>query len=185
MKRLLLIAAVIIAGLTQEAFSYVDAGNYCSWERDSSQIQGGSDGRPWPFGLEQPFPWNGIQGVWGVEMDGAYKYFVFRVIRNGNSERFVRVDEYDGNTCTLLSIGNGVEMDRVLNAGMISCEGRYLMQVRAFRESDVNKMRTRASSRQASDKVMMVVSVSPWSQPAARATYPLVKISSEADFICQ
>ena len=41
---------------------------------------------PWPWGLEQPFPWTDIKGLWRIEnAKDVSPYFTFKVVKSKSS----------------------------------------------------------------------------------------------------
>jgi hypothetical protein len=81
---------------------------------------------PWPWGLEQPFPWGEIQGIWRTPDDVGIpvSYFSFKVV-NGKKKSAVKqllVTQIDGYTCNVIATGVGIELHDVMRAQMITSE---------------------------------------------------------------
>jgi hypothetical protein len=149
-------------------------------------VKGGDNGVPWPFGLEQPFPWRGIQGLWQAEVDGWQRYFVLKTVGNSGTDRRLKVLEYDAVTCDLISQGTGFEQNRIVTAGMVGDEGRFLIQIRAFLEQDVKKVRNGSQATFAKPaKMVLAISKAAWNKPAARTTYSLTHLSSNPFMVCE
>jgi hypothetical protein len=94
---------------------------------------------PWPWGLEQPFPWSDIQGLWAVADSDYATYFTFKVVREKQSTgKQLQVKQIDPSTCTVVATGVGYELGRIVRAQMTSSQtgSIYRIAIRAFREED-------------------------------------------------
>lgn len=105
---------------------------------DSKSSPMGGDWVPWPFGLEQDFPWADMQGLWKAEGPNYSAYFSLRVVADrGAGVKILRIRQLDGGTCRLVSAGVGVEQDSIVRAQMTGKEGNtFLITFRAFNVED-------------------------------------------------
>lgn len=97
---------------------------------------------PWPWGLEQPFPWNEIQGMWKIA-DGAdvpMSYFSLKVINSKKSGvKQLIVKQFDADTCDIIASGVGIAVNDVLRAQMTTTEYAsepwvtFRLSIRAFK----------------------------------------------------
>ncbi len=97
---------------------------------------------PWPWGLEQPFPWNDIQGMWKIADDAGVpmSYFTFKVV--GGKKTGIKqlvVQQMDAYTCDVIARGVGIELNDVLRAQMTTTEFAaepsvtFRLSIRAFK----------------------------------------------------
>lgn len=94
---------------------------------------------PWPWGLEQPFPWTEIKGLWRIENTKELSpYFTFKVMRSKSSdEKQLVVREIDPSSCRVIATGVGYELNKIVRAQMTTDKGTsFRIAVRAFREVD-------------------------------------------------
>jgi hypothetical protein len=184
MKRLLFTILISIVG--SNAFAAPGfAGSVNYGLEDYGDPKGGDNGVPWPFGLEQPIPWNGIQGLWEAEIDGWPRYFVMQTIGRSVTDRRLKVFEYDAMTCELISEGTGYEKRKVVVAGMLGDEGRFLYHIRAYKESDVKKIREEPGSAMFKDRMLLSISKAAWNRPAAKTAYSLSFVRQNPLFVCE
>ncbi len=67
---------------------------------------------PYPWGMELPFPWVKVQGLWSANVGNLQAYYTFEVVRqNELSEKQLLIKQYDLKTCDILAIGVGIEND--------------------------------------------------------------------------
>lgn len=95
---------------------------------------------PWPWGLEMPFPWSFVQGVWNAQKGEFKSYFSFRVVQPAQHGflRKLEVRQIDPLTCEVLAEGVGFETDRVVRAQMTTVEGlSFRVTLRAFHEKSI------------------------------------------------
>jgi hypothetical protein len=93
---------------------------------------------PWPWGLEMPFPWSFVQGVWMAEYGNFKSYFSFRVVRESNGLNQLVAEQIDPRTCTVIARGVGFESGRTVRAQMTGAAGSvYRVSLRAFSEKSV------------------------------------------------
>ncbi len=97
---------------------------------------------PWPWGLEQPFPWNDIQGMWKIADDAGVpmSYFTFKVVSGKKSGiKQLVVQQMDAATCEVIAKGVGIELNDVLRAQMTTTENAiepwvtFRLSIRAFK----------------------------------------------------
>lgn len=95
---------------------------------------------PWPWGLEQPFPWTDIKGVWRIEKSAISGYFTFKVLRQktGSESRYLVVKQIDPSSCDVIATGVAYELNKVVRGQMTNNEdgATFRIAVRAFREED-------------------------------------------------
>jgi hypothetical protein len=177
-----LFAAVIVTVFLSTAFGATDM--CLPVGRNVVTPQGGHE--TWPWGLETPFPWRGIQGVWMAEIDGCSTYFTFKIVKNSDDEKILQIHEIEPGSCTVLSKGAGYEDNRVVMAVMKGNSGAFNVEVHSFRESDVREMKGDAYATPSGNKILTVMSVSPLVSTSAvqKGSYQLYKVSSDPDDVC-
>lgn len=99
---------------------------------------------PWPWGLEQPFPWSEIQGIWKISIDAGIpiSYFTFKVVaaKKKSGLKQLIVNQIDAEHCSVIAKGVGIELNDVLRAQMITTENSmapgtpFRLSIRAFSE---------------------------------------------------
>lgn len=137
---------------------------------------------PWPWGLEQPFPWPDIQGIWKVVDADFTSYFALKVVRvKATGERQLIVRQIDADSCKVVATGVGYDLQRVVRAQMTSVQSgvAYRIALRAFSEKDSPKP---AMGKLVTSQIvvlsLMDVDAKPESQPVH---FQLGKISSTLD----
>jgi|SRR6185312_4621320 len=181
MKLNLIAAAILVTLMSQVSFGTTTDGGMCL-PAGRNQIQGHET---WPWGMEAPFPWRGIQGIWMANVNGCSTYFTFKNLKNSDNEKILQIHEIDPTTCTSISKGAGYEEARVVTAVMIGKDGTYNMKVHSFRESDVIEANNKEYSSSASNKVVTVMTVNPVNVPTPVGTYQLYKVSADPDDVCK
>lgn len=97
---------------------------------------GGGD-FPWPWGLEVPFPFKDVQGVWKVESKNQTYYFGFRRV----ADKRLLVTQFDATQCESIGSGPGLIRNKSQNyvvsqITMKSTGDVYRMAIYAFVEED-------------------------------------------------
>jgi hypothetical protein len=126
MKKMMQVLVVIILSLAATA----NAG-----DSSRSRLFGPDDTYPW--GLEQPIPWQGMDGVWQARSSGAYYYF----LTLGTKEnRYLEVVQFAPGSCKVLASGYAFEDERVIT-GLLNSpnhDGDYWrINVHVFSTSDM------------------------------------------------
>lgn len=146
-------------------------------------------GDVFPWGLELPFPWRGIQGVWTAGVDGQQVYLSFRTVKAGNLGNQLRIIMYNPTNCNIVATGAGFEEDRVVTAVMTGAQGSFSMTVHVFKESDMRLMSKKVSpdAKQAdNNKTVTVLKVSSSDNVVGPdVAYELTKISGDYNSICR
>jgi hypothetical protein len=180
--RLKLILAAVMVTLTCQ-LSFAGEGGMClPTGQGQNQTQGHET---WPWGMEVPFPWRGIQGLWMANINGCSTYFTFKIVKNVVDEKILQIHEINPVTCTLIAKGAGYEDDRVVMAVMNGKNGAYNMEVHSFRESDVAEANERGYTSSMSNKVVTMMTVSSVRASDQKGTYQLYKVSSNPDSACK
>ncbi|MFP5518798.1 MAG: hypothetical protein ACLGGX_02765 [Bdellovibrionia bacterium] len=92
---------------------------------------------PWPWGLEAPFPWRDIHGLWSVTDDGQTTYFGFKIVREKTTKgRQLFVKQMDADGCKVVATGVGYENDNIISAVMSGTNGIFKLTLRAFAAED-------------------------------------------------
>lgn len=187
MRFLLSVLTIIVLGSAVQAAPAVK--NICM--RDPS-IKGG-DHIPWPWGSEIRFPWTRIQGIWAPLALDCDSYFVFKVFKQSdNGEKFVRVLQYNPQTCEKIAEGLGYELADVIYASMAAGSQSYDLSIRAFDTSVLEGQTARMSlaaprltmDQYAAAKSVIVVSLYPKFNWEKRTSYQLEKIRTNTALIC-
>jgi hypothetical protein len=127
----------IIAFLIMSTFSFAAVASEATFRCDDVTIL--DHPVPWPWGLEQPFPWTDIKGLWRIENSkDASPYFTFKVIKGKTADdRQLAVREIDPDSCDVIATGVGYELNKIVRAQMTTDKGTsFRIAVRAFREID-------------------------------------------------
>lgn len=148
----------------------------------SPSIRGvGDDPIPWPWGMEMPFPWSFVQGVWLVEQSGFKAYFAFRIVKSKEGLRQLEVRQVDPQNCLLLAQGVGFEANRIVRAQMTARNGvSYRVTLRSFNEKSIPvRLDTKPVNGQ-----YVVLSLWPFEKPSAMHM-PMSLITNRLDSKCQ
>jgi len=143
---------------------------------------------PWPFGLEEDFPWKEIQGMWKVSSDEKNaSFFSLKVIRTKqNGLRQLRIVEIDATTCKEVARGMGTEYNKVVTGHMVGASGEYRIALRAFDPESVDELEPIQGIMASSD--VMVLSMYPLEEPLDSVGYhiQMAKLSNKLDMrLCQ
>jgi hypothetical protein len=182
MKINMMIAAILVTLMSQISWGATDNAGMCL-PAGRNQIQRG--GETWPWGMEVPFPWRGIQGIWMADVNGCSTYFTFKIVKNSADDKILQIHEVDPATCAAIAKGAGYEDARVVMAVMNGKNGPYNMEVHSFHEADVIEANNHEYSSSASNKVVTMMTVNPVSAPTQTGTYQLYKISTDPDDVCK
>lgn len=92
---------------------------------------------PFPFGTEIPFPWSSIEGTWEVRDRELDAYFSFRVQRDEEGTKILKVTHIDKVTRRTFGEGAGFvnEDQKVVRAVMRASDFNYMILVRVFRDT--------------------------------------------------
>lgn len=144
-------------------------------------------GDVFPWGLELPFPWRGIQGVWTTEMGGKPVYFSFKTVKSGSFGNQLRIVEFNPTNCEVIAKGGGFEEDRVVTAIMNSTEGSFTMTVHVFRESDMSISRQVPKPRDTAEdnKTVTVLKLNSNDGVSTEVAYELIKVSADINSVCR
>lgn len=67
---------------------------------------------PYPWGMETPFPWKNVQGVWTTNIGSMSTYYTFEVVGQSYSkDKQLLIKQYDLKTCDIVAVGVGVESE--------------------------------------------------------------------------
>lgn len=179
---------ILLSSVLFPAFSVVHAGGLtCS----PVEVINGGDIGPWPFGLEQPFPWRRIDGVWFAEMNGCRHYFVFKTTTNGRNVRRLKINQVDSVSCKSVAEGLGVQEEdneNVVSASMVSANGPIFLSVHVFKESDIRNIRSKTEQKQTATgaKNVTILSVQNLTDPErVVSNYRIYKVANELGDVCQ
>lgn len=186
--RVLFLVGIVCGVLLGFNLHSIAAGEMCS----PVEVVNGGDIGPWPFGLEQPFPWKRIDGVWQAEMSGCRYYFVFKTTRDGRNFRRLKINQIEPNTCTSIADGFGVQQEdnqNVVSASVTGVNGPMFFSVHVFKESDIKDIRSKnkhADVVAQSNRNVTVLSVQSLTDPERVVNhYKLVKMADDLSDVCQ
>lgn len=148
-----------------------------------SLIQGpGDDPVPWPWGLEMPFPWPIVQGVWKAEQGEFRSYFAFQVVTDDRDIRQLRVTQIDPVTCEVTAQGVAVESSNIVRAQMTGVNGgSYRLSLRSFSEKLISK--TAVIRERPINGQYVVLSLLPFDQKEG-VHLPIQLISTQLNYKC-
>lgn len=146
----------------------------------------GGGSHPWPWGLEVPFPWDDVQGIWKVENKGKVYYFGFRRVQDTR----LFVTQFDASRCMTLGSGPGLVRNKsqkylVAQITMKATGESYRMAIYAFDEIDSPEPAAPADGELASDpQHVMVARITSLSTVAPEIAVQMVRISDRLEFKC-
>lgn len=126
MKKMMQVLVVLMLSLT--AAAKTDSA-------DRARLFGPDDTYPW--GLEQPIPWQGMDGVWQARTTGAYYYFL---TLGTKTNRYLEVVQFQPRTCKILASGYAFEDERVITGllnSQVSDGDYWRINVHVFSTSDM------------------------------------------------
>jgi hypothetical protein len=163
-----LIASVLILTFTARANPLLDTGG----------DHGGS--HPWPWGLEVPFPWEDIQGIWKINTPGKAVYLGVRRLEL----KRLAVTQFDLDLCAVTASGPGLEKANTVVTQMNEVGSRnvYRMTLYAF---DPQSNPARAGARDRFEPTpVMVARIVNLSLPSPEIAFQMVKISEGLEIHC-
>jgi hypothetical protein len=146
----------------------------------------GDDTHPWPWGLEVPFPWEDVQGVWKVESHGNEYYFGFR----RTQEKRLVVTQFDASRCVTLGSGPGLIRSKgqkyvVAQITMKATGDVYRMAIYAFAEEDSPEPPAVAGDDGSGSEHVVVARITNMSSTAEREmAVQMARISDRLEFKC-
>ncbi|GEM_PF-2423223 len=189
------------------AYAFSDVSNSNSCPIDSKAVNGGDGGdfTPWPipWGLEVTMNTNGIKGVWAPTSVACDSYFLFTVSTktiNNHKERFLKVTQFNSETCEVLSSGIGYENNHVFIASMVTPDNQFFdLTLRGFKTSDLEKNTSnpnqpppnQGNNQDSSDdsdsrkKPVMILSLFPQKQWDKKMSYQIIHISDSTQYKCE
>lgn len=88
---------------------------------------------PWPWGLEVPFPFEVVTGVWHAKLDGNDFYFIMTPVIREPSSLQLMIRQISLDNCSVISSGVASVQGKVAYAHMSSTVGTsYWIALRAF-----------------------------------------------------
>lgn len=175
---LVLLGVAIFLGLSTQA-SASSAANKCE-----PAFAGGSDVGPWPFGLEQPFPWRSIQGIWAAEIDGCEYHFIFKVSKQEGRSTQLRVHQMNVADCSLVAEGVGFEQDRIVRAQLMGKRGPQELKIHVFRPDDVPEGVSQDAFADLNRNVV-VMTLAPLGRPTNKSAHQMYKLSTDVKKACE
>lgn len=153
----------------------------------ASQAWGGDDGggsHPWPWGLEIPFPWNDVQGIWKVENQGQVYYFGFRRVE----QQRLFITQFDASRCVILGSGPGYIRTKrqkyvVAQITLKETGEAYRMAIYAFAEEDSPEPPVGGVSTPIPELVM-VARINSMNNTGREIAVQMVRISSQLEYTC-
>ena len=150
----------------------------------STELRGPGDA--WPWGLEVPFPWRGIQGSWNAKIGDSNYYFRFVSVHSNNGINQLQVTQYSGLNCGVVANGIGYEQNRVVKAVMVGEGGSFNMTVHVFRQADLKDLKVPPNFVEIQGaKTVTVMNISSMKGPVVRETYQLTKMEADIAAFCE
>jgi hypothetical protein len=140
---------------------------------------GGGGDHPWPWGLEAPFPWDDIQGIWKLDLPRGTFYFGFRRLE---AKRLI-VSQFDIDACLVKGTGPGLEHARTVVAQMSGPSyGVYRVTLYAFRPEDSPEPPKMKGTFEPGR--VMVARIYSLTTPGAEIASQMVKMTSRLEIRC-
>lgn len=140
----------------------------------------GGDPSPWPWGFEDRFPWEDVQGVWAPVEGRCESLFSIKVRLLEDGQRVLQIHQMDPVRCERQGIGVGIERSQIITASMANLKGvNYDLTLRAF---DKNKLQSFPWDVQ--PEIALVMTMSPRGDWESRKSYQLKKVAEVPQMIC-
>lgn len=184
-----LIIFVLMATLSVPLGSMAQAGEAKQPKASSSEficpgdkfIKGG-DPQPWPWGLEDVFPWMSVDGVWAPIEGKCDSLFSLKVRTMEDGKQVVQIHQIDPVLCRRQGIGVGAEKNRIVQAAMTNLQGvSFDVTLRAFNEQ---VLRPYGHSIPPFNQNVLVLTMYPKGDWQRRKSYELQKIAEVPQMIC-
>lgn len=147
----------------------------------------GGDPNPWPWGLEDLFPWMSVDGVWAPIEGKCDSLFSLKVRTMEDGKQVVQIHQIDPVLCRRQGIGVGAEKSRIVQAAMTNLQGvSFDVTLRAFNEEVLNPYSFISPTKRTSPsgQNVLVLTMYPKGDWQRRKSYELQKISEVPQMIC-
>lgn len=143
----------------------------------------GGDPYPWPWGLEDSFPWNSVQGVWAPIEGKCESLFSFKIRTMEDGRQVLQIHQIDPVLCRRQGIGVGAESKRTVHAAMTNLMGiSFDVTLRAFSENSL--VLKRPLNMSLPPQNVVVLTMYPKGDWERRKSYELQKIAEVPQMIC-
>lgn len=104
---------------------------------DGDLLRSGDPVGPFPLATLVPFPWNSIEGIWGMrDRENKPIYFSFDVQEACDGRQFVKVQRFDEKYNVLGGgIGLALANDTTVRAVMSADREQYMLYIRQFKQT--------------------------------------------------
>ncbi len=141
----------------------------------------GGDPNPWPWGLEDMFPWHSVDGVWAPIEGKCDSLFSLKVRTMESGKKVVQIHQIDPVKCQRQGIGVGAEKNRIVQADMTNLKGvSFDVTLRAFSEQILAPIRLFSGP----PPTVLVLTMYPKGDWQRRKSYELQKIAEVPQMIC-
>lgn len=141
----------------------------------------GGDPSPWPWGLEDTFPWGTVDGVWAPIEGKCDSLFSLKVRTMEDGKRVLQIHQIDPVMCRRQGLGVGAEKNRIVTASMSNLQGvSFDVTLRAFNEQILSPLRVLGVPNQN----VLVLTMYPQGDWQRRKSYELQKIAEVPQMIC-
>ncbi len=125
--------------LSVSSFSYAQVAQPTQANPSPVERPGGDDPVGWPWGMEVPFPFDIIQGVWHAEMENQNFFFTITPILSGPGLEQLLIRQITIGDCKVISRGVANLDGRIAVARMQNRydPGFYTIQIRAFTAQNI------------------------------------------------
>lgn len=146
----------------------------------------GGDPNPWPFGLEDVFPWMSVDGVWAPIEGKCDSLFSLKVRTMEDGKQVVQIHQIDPVQCRRQGIGVGAEKNRIVQAAMTNLQGvSFDVTLRAFNEQVLHPYKhSSPRSIPPMNQNVLVLTMYPKGDWQRRKSYELQKIAEVPQMIC-